>query len=154
MFRLSVHKDATEDIKKMIAEGGDAEKAGRRIAAFIQELKNSEKWLAELLTRKFRNEEFNVDKFVQFWDAGLDLWRIALFEFDFERDKQWQMPYRILYGYDGPCTTFRILGVVPRNFNYEADHELTKRICRTYDELGMPKHRASAAHFYRRNKRN
>lgn len=142
MFKLILHKPAADDLRDMAAAGGNAQQCAARILAFIQELKGRQDWLNQLLTRNFRNETFNVDKYVEFWDAGLDLWRFALFEVDFTKQTKWQMPYRILYGYDQPCTTFRILGVVSRDFDYDSNHEFTKRVCRTYDELGMPKHRA------------
>lgn len=141
MFRLIIHKPAAEDIVKLVSSGEEGKVYGARIAAFLQELKVRQDWLKELLSQKFQNEEFNVDKYLEFWDAGLDMWRLALFEFDFTRQKKWQMPYRILYAYDQPCLTFRILGVVSRDFNYESDHEFTQRIRRTYDELALPKHR-------------
>lgn len=149
MFNLILQKPAAEDLKVMIAAGGEARQCAAKILSFVEELKGRQDWLGQLLTRKFQNAEFNVDKYVQFWDAGLDMWRLALFEFDFARHKKWQMPYRILYGYDQPCRTFRILGVVSREFDYDPDHEFTKRVCRTYDDLGMPKHRVGGATFRR-----
>jgi len=154
MFRLIIQKPAAEDLVKLVNSGGAGKVYGTRIAAFLQELKGRQDWLAELLSRKFQNEEFNVDKYVEFWDAGLDMWRLALFEFDFTRHKKWQMPYRILYAYDQPCLTFRILGIVSRDFNYEPDHEFTQRIRRTYDELALPKHRVGANHGRTSNKRH
>lgn len=141
MFKLIIQKPATEDLRQMIEAGGKSKSCGARILVFLQELKGRQDWLQELLTRKFQNDEFNVDKYVEFWDAGLDMWRAALFEYDFSRQRKWQMPYRILYAYDQACQTFRILGVVSRDFNYQSDHEFTQRIRRTYDELALPKHR-------------
>lgn len=151
MYKLTIEKDAQDDLRGMISEGGAAKTAAARIVAFLQELKQSPSQLSELLTRGFKNDTFNVDKFISLYDTGLNLWRVALYEFDFDTQKRWQMPYRILYGYDQPCYTFRVLGVLPRNFNYETDHDLTKRICRAYDNLGMPKHKPNIV-YSRRDK--
>lgn len=141
MLKLIIQKPAKDDLTRMIEAGGKTKAYGARILVFLQELKECQDWLQQLLIRKFQNDEFNVDKYVEFWDAGLDLWRASLFEYDFSKQKKWQMPYRILYAYDQPCQAFRILGVVSRDFNYQSDHEFTQRICRTYDELALPKHR-------------
>lgn len=155
MFKLSVQPPARDDLVAMLAQGGVAKQSATRILVFLQELKVRQDWLGELLSRKFRNEEFNVDRYVTFWDEGLDMWRLALYEFDFTRQKEWKLPYRILYGYDQPCATFRILGVVSRDFDYEPDHEFTKRIRRTYDDLAMPKHHVRGATYGRAgNKRH
>jgi hypothetical protein len=147
MLKLIIQKPAGDDIKKLVAAGGQGREYGAKILAFLQELRDTQHWLEELLSRKFQNDEFNVDKYVEFWDAGLDMWRLALFEYDFSRQKKWKMPYRILYAYDQPCRTFRILGVVSRDFNYDSDHEFTQRIRRTYDELALPKHRVGRASY-------
>jgi hypothetical protein len=141
MFKLIIQKPAADDLEKLIKAGGASKQYAARILAFLQEAKGRQDWLGEFLTRKFQNDEFNIDKYVEFWDAGLDMWRASLFEHDFTRHKKWNMPYRILYAYDLSCQTFRVLGVVSRNFNYQADHEFTQRIRRTYDDLALPKHR-------------
>lgn len=141
MFKLIIEKPAGEDIKRMLDQGGEAKVHAARILSFLQLLKGRQDWLEELLTRKFQNDEFNVDKYLQCWDDGLDMWRLALIEYSFDRQRQWQMPYRILYAYDLQCSTFRVLGVVHRSFDYQEDHEFTQRIRRTYDQLGLPKHK-------------
>lgn len=141
MFKLIIQKPAADDLRQLLTSGGDGKVCAVRILAFLEELKGRQDWLGQLLTRKFQNDEFNIDKYVEFWDAGLDMWRAALFEYDFSRQRKWQMPYRILYAYDQSCLTFRVLGVVSRSFNYQSDHEFTQRIRRTYDDLALPKHR-------------
>lgn len=151
MYKLTIEKDAQDDLRRMISEGGAARTAAARIGTFLQELKACQPDLARLLDRGYKNDTFNVDKFVALYDAGLNLWRVSLYEFDFAANKKWQMPYRILYGYDQPCYTFRVLGILPRNFNYEINHELTNRLCRTYDFLGMPKYKPNVA-YTKRNK--
>lgn len=141
MFKLIIQKPAEGDLRRLLASGGKSKVYGIRILSFLEELKVRQDWLRELLSQKFENDEFNVGKYLEFWDAGLDMWRIALLEHDFTRHKTWQMPYRILYAYDQSCLTFRVLGVVSRDFNYHPDHEFTQRIRRTYDDLALPKHR-------------
>jgi hypothetical protein len=146
MYSLRIHLDAQQDLRALLASDEQAATAAKRILAFLQELKATPAWLDELLTRHFENDEFNVDKFVTFWKAGLDLWRIKVFEHDFSRHATWTLPYRLIYAYSINARTFYVLGVVPREFDYDENHELTKRICRTYDDLDLPKHKLQVHH--------
>lgn len=150
MYKLTIEKAAQDDIKELIAKGGQARISATRILTFLQELKGDQRFLSELLTRYFENDNFHVDKFVTCHDDGLNIWRVKVFEFDFNSQKKWSLPYRVIYGYDQEDLTFRVLGILPRNFNYEPDHELTKRIRRTYDELGLPHFRVASARTSRK----
>jgi mRNA-degrading endonuclease RelE of RelBE toxin-antitoxin system len=141
MYNLRIHPDAVGDLKELLAGSNRKAKAGARIAAFLQELKASQEWLDELLTRHYENDDFNVDKFVTFWDAGLDLWRIKVFESDFSKRPGWTLPFRVIYAYEITSRTFYVLAIAPRKFNYDPKHELTKRICCAYEDLGLPKHK-------------
>lgn len=138
MYKLTIEADAKKDLHRMIAEGGEAKAFAARIVTLLQEIGGSQVLLGELLTRKFANDQFNVDKFVELYDAGLNLWRIALYRLDVGVKHKAQIPYRVLYGYDQPCFTFRVLGILPRDFNYDPNHELCKRIVNSYHDLGLP----------------
>jgi hypothetical protein len=153
MFKLVIEKAAVEDIKAMVAGGGNAKLCAQRITVILQELKGSQKLLQELTTEKFSTPDFDIGKYLEFWNDGIDLWRIKINDANALRE-QWRraLPYRVLYAYDSPCYTFRVLGVLPREFNYDPNHELTKRILRAYDDLGLPKHRVSRASASSRNK--
>lgn len=141
MYKLRIEKDAQEDIRKLIAEGGKARADAVKIVAFLEELKGNSVWLNELLTRKFAHERFDVDRFLEYWNQGLDIWRLKVFEFVSARNRSFPLPLRVIYCYDQHSLAFRVLAVCKRDdFDYQPDHEQTKRICRLYDALGLPKH--------------
>ena len=144
MFDLRIQPEAKADIKAMIEQGGDAQKAAIRILAFLQELASNGSWREELLTRKFENTDFNVDKFVECWNDGMDIWRVTVFEFAFPSHKIFKLPYRVLYALDLQSKCFRILAVAHRDFDYKADHEITLRIQHQYDDLGLQRTRVHA----------
>ncbi|MBB3118877.1 hypothetical protein [Pseudoduganella violacea] len=141
MFNLRTQPEAAADLLSMVKQGGASATHAMRIAAMIDEVKKSEELLNNLHTESFSVDDFEVGKYLEFWNDGIDLWKIKPFNFD-ELHKKWHsIPYRILYAYDIQCTTFRILGIVPRSFNYDANHALTKRIIKTYIDLGLPRHK-------------
>lgn len=140
MYRLIIEKDAASDLRGLISEGGQSKADALKVLAFLEELKVNHLWLNELLTRKFANEQFDVDKFVHFWNQGLDIWRLKVSEFVHVRNRSFPLPLRIIYCYDMQSSAFRILGVFKREFDYDPNHEQTKRICRIYLDLGLPKH--------------
>lgn len=60
--------------------------------------------------------------------------------------------YRVIYAYDNEYDDFHLLAVVEkppedeagfvvheRVYNYEQNHEITRRICEEYDAIGLPK---------------
>ncbi|MDT0355712.1 hypothetical protein RJO15_08045 [Herbaspirillum huttiense F1] len=140
MYKLRIEKDAQDDIKNLIAEGGKARADAFKIVAFLEELKGNRLWLNELLTRKFEHERFDVDRFLEYWNQGLDIWRLKVFEFVSARNRSYPLPLRVIYCYDQQSLAFRVLAVCKRDFDYQPDHEQTKRICSLYDSLGLPKH--------------
>jgi hypothetical protein len=148
MFKLTVHNDAVEDLRNMVAKGGKDKLSANRIVALLQEIKDSQEILSELTTHGFETDDIEIGKYLEFWNNGTDLWKIKFFDFDAVHDKWKTIPYRVIYAYDLECQTFRVLGVVPRSFNYDPNHALTKRIIATYDNLGLPRH------VFRRNTPN
>jgi hypothetical protein len=145
MYKLVVEHEALEDIKSMIAAGGRKEVYARRILVILQELKASQGLLSELTTDKFETDNFDVKSFKEFWNDGVDLWRLKIYDFLEKRDTWITIPYRVLYAYDVSALTFRILGIAHRKIAYDSEHEQTKRICRTYYALGLPRHKLT--HF-------
>ena len=145
MFKLVIEHEAQDDLKKMIQAGGRKEVHARRILAILSEIRNSQESLAELTTNNFETDDFDVKSFKEFWNDGVDLWRLKIFDF-IEKKHQWStVPYRVFYAYDMSCLTFRILGIIHRDIAYDSEHEQTKRICRTYYDLGLPRHKVT--HF-------
>lgn len=136
MYKLNIEHDAQQDLKSMVANGMDEKQYAMNIAALLSEMKADQGLLGSLLDHNFENVIFNVSKFQAFW-RDRDVWRLKLFEWDFTQKIKYTIPYRVIYAYDFKCLTFRILAVVHRDFNYENDHPITKRILNAYSELGL-----------------
>lgn len=145
MFRLVVEREALADLLELKEAGGRKAVYARRIVAIIEDIKCSPGYLSELTTDHFETDDFDVTSIKQFWHDGLDLWRLKIFDFIEKRHEWKSVPYRVIYAYDLSCRTFRILGVIHRSIAYDSEHEQTKRICRSYNELGLPRHKAT--HF-------
>lgn len=152
MYRLFVEAPAVADLKAMAALGAKAKLSAQRILVLLQEIKNSQAQMRELTTDRSGTDDYDVGKYLEFWNAGTDLWKLKIYEFNHKRDAWNLIPYRVLYAYDVRDSTFRVLGVVPRSFNYDKDHELTKRILASYTELGLPKHRVYSGYGHNRDK--
>lgn len=60
----------------------------------------------------------------------MDLWRLKIW--DLEKGR---FNYRIIYAYQISNHCFHMLAVVHRDFNYEPNHPITKRILNDYSEL-------------------
>ncbi|WP_161539948.1 hypothetical protein [Glaciimonas sp. PCH181] len=141
MLKLVIEKAAVKDLTDMVGSGGDEKSYAQKIVVTLQEIKDSQSLLQDLTTEKFSTDDYDVGKYLEFWNDGIDLWKIKIYDFNSLSKKWWTVPYRVLYAYDISCQTFRVLGIVPRKFNYDPNHELTKRIRRAYDDLGLPKHK-------------
>lgn len=152
MFKVRVQPEAVSDLLEMKKAGGSAAVCAARIVAIIEEIKCDPNLLKQLATMKFDTDDFEVGKYLQFWNDGIDLWKLKIFDFDKVNKKWWTLPYRVLYAYDMGCYTFRVLGILPREFDYKADHELTKRIIKTYNDLGLPKHVVTRSTLHRSDK--
>jgi hypothetical protein len=77
---------------------------------------------------------YDVKELIEPKKQKLILWRVRLLWLDSNaRD------YRIIYAFNPAEMRYYILGVVPREFNYDINHETTKRIIATYDKLGIPR---------------
>lgn len=64
---------------------------------------------------------------------------------DLRRLKIWIEPkgslhYRIVYAYQPRSLQYYVLAIVHRNFDYKRDHEITSRILKAYQELGITIH--------------
>lgn len=133
--RLSVHPDASGDIRLLIDMGGAAAIAGYRIAALLEQARKDASIVASLLTHDFgvnRSEPYHISKWQAFWNQGFDIWRIKIWD-----DPHGSLPYRIVYAYEPPRLVYHVLGVVPRSFKYDLNHPLTVRIVGAYRDLAL-----------------
>lgn len=132
MPKLFISQEAEDDLELIY---GDNEVIATRILALLQELQND----ADLLDRLTQHEyglagyaDFNVSKWLEQWNQGRDLWRLKLWDLE---EKFPDNKYRIIYAFIPLKQQYHVIGIVPREFNYEANHPIAKRIIEAYKLL-------------------
>ena len=130
MPSLFVHDDATADLEDL----GDTEpRAAARIIALLQELQTDEDLLDRLTQHDYGysgTADFRVSKWLAQWNRGKDLWRLKIWDLE---DKG--LRYRIVYAFLPGKQQYHVLAIVPRDFNYDPNHPLSRRIVLAYDDL-------------------
>ena len=133
-YSIAIHDDAIHDIDKIYLVDEDA---AADIEVFLEEAKLNQKTLDNLTVNKYVNDEvppYNVKELVELKRKKFILWRIRLLWLDSNaRD------YRIIYAFNPAEMRYYILGVVLKEFNYDINHEITKRIIAAYNKLGLPR---------------
>lgn len=130
MVTLFIHEDAENDLEELWSK--DTEVAAR-ITVLLEELKGNDDLLDRLTQHNFglySSADFHVSKWFEQWNKGNDLWRLKIWDLE-DND----VKYRIVYAFIPTKKHYHVLGIVPREFNYEANHELTIRILNTYKNL-------------------
>lgn len=129
-----IHPDAAEDLRQLMVN--DRFAAGK-IAALLQQAKHDPKLIDSLLDHDFGAEHsaaYHVSKWQEFWKVGYNIWRLKVW---LERGS---LRYRIVYAYEPRSLQYYVLAIVHRNFDYKRDHEITNRIHRAYQVLGITIH--------------
>lgn len=106
--------------------------------ALLQQAKHDPRIIGSLLNHNFGAEhtaEYHVSKWFELWKGGYNIWRLKI----------WIKPngslrYRIVYAYEPKTLRHHVLAIVHRDFNYERNHEITNRILKAYQELGIAIH--------------
>ncbi len=130
MYYLFVHDDAKTDL---VAIRETDKQTAASILIQLQELKSNQDLMDRLTQHNYGADEtadFHVSRFVEQWNQGKNLWRLKYWNLGF-KTKQ----YRIVYAFIPSKHHYHVLGVLPRNFNYDANHDLTKRIINAYEDL-------------------
>lgn len=130
--RLSLHPGAADDLRDLMAADPDA--AGK-MAAFLQQAKHDPRIIDSLLDHDFganRSETYHVSKWFAFWNTGYNLWRLKFWTFP-----KGSLEYRVIYAYQPSTCHYHVLAIVHRDFNYQNDHEATKRILTAYHSIGI-----------------
>lgn len=112
--------------------------AAGKVLALLQQAKHDPKIIASLLDHDFGDDHtatYHVSKWLDFWKRGYNLWRLKIWT-----EPRGSLPYRIVYAYEPKSFQYHILAVVHRDFDYKRDHDITRRILKTYQELGLTIH--------------
>ena len=130
MIALCVHDDAVADLEALWAS---EPRAAARIAVLLEELEGDMDLLDRLTQHGYGvrgYDDFNVSKWLKYWNTGRDLWRLKIWDLE-----EKGLKYRIIYAFVPRTHHYHVLAIAPRNFNYDTDHPISRRILRAYEEL-------------------
>lgn len=112
--------------------------AAGKVVALLQQAKADPAIITSLLDHGFGADHaaaYHVSKWFEFWNAGYNLWRLKIWT-----EPKGSLRYRIVYAYEPQSLHYHVLAVVHRDFDYQRDHEITRRILKTYEALGLTRH--------------
>jgi hypothetical protein len=134
-YSLALHSDAEDDLDGIYEIDEDA---AADIEVFLEEVKNNQSTLDDLTRSgyvKYGDQPFNVKEWLAAKKEKFNLWRLRLLWLEGASAK-----YRIIYAFDPQKWRYHVLGIVNRNFNYELNHERSKKIIAAYEDLGLPRY--------------
>jgi hypothetical protein len=134
LYKLNILPIVKEDIRAVSVVSRNAASG---LIALLEQLRTDQDLLGYLLKHNHGEPEkdlFNVSKWQEYWRNGYDLWRLKLFDLE-----NVGLRYRVIYAYalENRIQTFYILAITHRDFNYDPNHEITKRLIHSYVELGI-----------------
>lgn len=130
MADLIIHPDAEGDLERIWRL--DRWSASRLIAR-LQEFEGDEN-LLDSLSQNFFHREHPGQVEVQYWievrNSGRNVFRLKVWD-----TNNALLPYRVIYAYKPENCEYHVLAIAPRDWNYDIEHKLSKRIFQAYDEL-------------------
>jgi hypothetical protein len=136
-FRLAISHEAECDLKDIEADDPDT---ADDIRALLEWLQNDERLLQRLNEPHYGEERvgneadaaFAVSKWIATWKGRNPraLWRLKFWDLEDQKIR-----YRVIYAYQIESRCFWILGIVHRNFDYDENHEFSKRVLGQADKL-------------------
>ncbi len=130
-----MHVDAEADLEVIYQEDEDV---GADIEAFLEEAKNNQLTLDNLTRRKYVEYgtwPYNVDEWQEAKQEKYNLWRLRLLWLSGSAAK-----YRVIYAFHPIEYRYYILGIVNRDFEYNLQHERSKKIIAAYVALNIPRY--------------
>lgn len=112
------------------------EASAAAVFVLVEELQDCPE-IAVNLTRhghhKIEDPAFEVSRFQELWHRGLNMYRLKFWDED-----GGTVPYRIIYAHNPLDNCIHVLGIIPRNIEYDTRHPIVVRICADYQRLGIP----------------
>lgn len=130
MTTLIIHPDAEDDLNRLWLLN---RWAASRLIVLLQEFQGDEDLLDRLSQNFFHREppgQFDVQYWVELRNTGRNVFRLKVWDANDEL-----LPYRIIYAYKPKEDEYHVLAIAPREWNYDLEHKLSKRILQAYDEL-------------------
>lgn len=110
-------------------------RAMARILVRLQEISADPSLLSRLMTPGYGGDRWNDVFYVGDWAEqrrfGRDLRYLKVWEIENAGEK-----FRVVYARNPRTDIIHVLGIAPREFDYDPDHEFTKRVVADYDKLG------------------
>ncbi len=132
-FSLSFHEGAEADLDELYRTDPHA---AATIDAFLDEVAASQDLLDRFSQQGFTSgpagTQFNVSRWQELW-RRFNLWRAKLLN-----TPNRASAYRIVYAFHPRELRYYILAVVHRNFDYDPQHPVSRRIVDAYRQLDLP----------------
>ena len=130
MPTLKLHSDARSDLESIYRED---RAASARLLAMLQQIA-ADPDLMDRLTQHdygaYETQTFHVSRWQGQWQKGKNLWRLKNWDLEAQG-----LRYRVIYAFRPRQQEHIILGIVPRDFNYDSNHPVSQRIFTAYDHL-------------------
>ncbi len=130
MIALFIHNDATADL---LALRRSDPKAAGRIMALLEQLQGDLDLMDRLTQHDYgayESEDFHVSKWQEQYRKGRDLWRLKVWDLENTGTR-----FRVIYAFEPRTHHYHVLAIAPREFNYDKNHLISRRIIRAYEEL-------------------
>lgn len=130
MIALFVHDNAKADLRAL--RDSEPQAAGR-ILALLEQLEGDADLLDRLTQHDYgthHSADFHVSKWQAQWRKKRNLWRLKVWDLEKKGIR-----HRIVYAFEPQKQHYHVLAIAPREFNYDENHPIGKRILRAYEEL-------------------
>lgn len=130
MPTVQVHRHAAEDLAAIATSTPEIR---LRFGALLQQLKD-DPLLCDRLTQDHFGvrglDPFEVRRWVQQNEQDNNLWRLRIWDFE-----ALGLNYRVVYAFFPTESRYVFLAFAPREWNYDPDHALTRRILDDYHRI-------------------
>ncbi len=134
-FSLVVHEQAANDLEQLWRDKPDV---AADVGVFLEELRGNQSLLDRLSSNRYFQQEdpsFSVEVWSSQRSKKRNLWRLKRINIGGNVAQ-----YRVIYAFHPQQFRYYVLGVVHRDFNYDQNHPISRRIIAAYDELDIPRY--------------
>lgn len=134
-YSICIHPQAEADLERLWESH---EGVAAAIVAFLELVRDDDEALDQLTVDGFvRNENprINVRRWKAQWNRrrkSRNLWRLRLLDLRSASD------FRLIYAFDPSTHRYHVLGIMPREVDYDEQHPFVQRILDDYDALDIP----------------
>lgn len=135
LYSVVVHDDAEKEIETLWETDEDT---AAYIEAFLEEIQNDQRILDSLTIKGHVDcptVNFDVEEILSQKKKKRNLWRIKIWEIE-NRDGK----LRIIYAFHPKELRYYILGITPRDIDYDERSPRFAKIISSYEKLGIPEY--------------